>query len=336
MLIRYEALEMGPRSSEEFLMVSTARATTPVQQLRLVFAILGMIAVPAGITLHTAKVLPADASQNLAQSSPLGYTWSLLLFVIPILTIALWLVPQDGVTISKKSFLWTIGLLVPAGCGLDFFFASSFFTFPNTGAVSGIHAPTLHGWVPIEEYIFYLTGFVAVLLIYLWLDEYWLAAYSVPGESEQRTQFDRLLKFHPQSLAWAAALIGGACIYKYLILHETGFPGYFTFLVLGALLPSSALLPEALPVINWRAFSLTMFLIVLISLMWEATMAMPYQWWGFNHTHMIGVYITGWTNLPIEEIVVWIAVTFETTIVYEIIRRWQASKRPARRAFLGD
>jgi len=316
-------------------MVSTSRATTPVQQLRLVIAILGMIAVPAALTLHTAKVLPAQASQNLAPSSPLGYTWSLLLFVVPILTIALWLVPQDGVSISKKSFLWTIALLVPSGFGLDFFFASSFLTFPNTGAVSGIHGPTLHSWVPIEEYVFYLTGFVAVLLIYLWLDEYWLAAYSVPSESEQRTQFDRLLKFHPQSLAWAAVLIASACIYKYLILHQTGFPGYFTFLVLGALLPSSVLLPEALPVINWRAFSLTMFLIVLISLIWEATLAMPYQWWGFNPTHMIGLYITGWTNLPIEEICVWIAVTFETTIVYEIIRRWQASKRPARHAFLG-
>ncbi len=175
--------------------------------MRLVLAILGMIAVPAGITLHTAKVLPAQASQNLAQSSPLGYTWSLLLFFVPIVTIAFWLIPQDGVTISKKSFLWTIGLLVPAGCGLDFF-ASSFFTFPNAGAVSGIHGPTLHGWVPIEEYIFYLTGFIAVLLIYLWLDEYWLAAYSVPSESEQRTHQDRLLKFHPQSLTWAAVLIG--------------------------------------------------------------------------------------------------------------------------------
>lgn len=316
-------------------MAITARAATPGQQLRLVFAILGMIAVPAGLTLHTAKVLPADASQHLAQSSPLGYTWSLLLFVVPILAIAFWLVPQDGVTISKKSFLWTIVLLVPTGCGLDFFFAPSFFTFPNTGAVSGIHAPTLHGCVPIEEYLFYTTGFVAVLLIYLWLDEYWLAAYSIPSETGERTQFDRLLRFHPPSLLWAVAFIGGACIYKYLILHETGFPGYFTFLVLGALLPSAALLPAALPVINLRALSLTMFLIVLISLMWEATLAMPYQWWGFKPEHMIGVYITGWTNLPIEEIVVWIAVTFETTIVYEVIRRWQASKRPARQAFLG-
>jgi len=316
-------------------MLSTPRATSPVQQLRLVIAILGMIAVPAGLTLHTAKVLPVDANLNLAASSPLGYTWSLLLFVVPIVTIAFWLVPQDGVKISKKSFLWTIALLAPSGCALDFFFAASFLTFPNTGAVSGIHGPTLQGWVPIEEYVFYLTGFVAVLLIYIWLDEYWLAAYSIPSESEVRAQFDRLLRFHPQSLAWAAVLIAAACIYKALILHEPGFPGYFTFLVLGALLPSAALLPEALPMINWRAFTMTMFMILLISLLWEATLAMPYQWWGFNPTHMIGVYITGWTNLPIEEICVWIAVTFATTIVYEIIRRWQCSKRPARHAFLG-
>jgi len=315
--------------------MSTRAPTAPVTQFRLVIAILGMIALPAAIALHTAKVLPADAARNLQASSPHGYPWSLLLFVIPIATIALWLVPQDAVSISKKSFLRTLAVLVPMGIVLDFFFAASFLTFPNQGAVSGIHGPTLQGWVPIEEYIFYLTGFVAVLLIYIWLDEYWLAAYSVPSDSPFRASFDRLLRFHPESLVWAALLIAAACLYKLKIVHEPGFPGYFTFLVLAALLPSSALLPQAMPVINWRAFSLTLFMILLTSLLWEATLAMPYQWWGYNHNQMAGLYITGWSALPIEAVCVWIAVTYETAIVYEIIRRWQSSGRHARHAFLG-
>ena len=50
------------------------------------------------------------------------------------------------------------------------------------------------------------------------------------------------------------------------------------FLVLTAMLPSSALLPMAWEVINWRAVSLTMFTMLLTSLLWEATLAVPYGW----------------------------------------------------------
>ena len=52
--------------------------------------------------------------------------------------------------------------------------------------------------------------------------------------------------------------------------------------MIGALGPSAALLPAAMPVINWRAFSLAVFIILLISLLWEATLAVPYGWWGFQ------------------------------------------------------
>jgi len=39
--------------------------------------------------------------------------------------------------------------------------------------------------------------------------------------------------------------------------------------------------------------------------------------------------------LPIEAVFVWVAVTYATAIVYEIVRRWQSSGKPAHRAFLG-
>jgi hypothetical protein len=189
--------------------------------------------------------------------------------------------------------------------------------------------------VPIEEYVFYFTGFVAVLLIYIWLDEYWLSAYSVPSDAQERAQFDRLLRFHPQSMIWAVALIGAAIFYRWMFVHEPGFPGYFTFLVIGALGPSAALLPSAMPVINWRALSLTLFIILLTSLLWEVTLAVPYGWWGFQDAAMVGVRITAWSQLPIEEVCVWIVVTYATVIVYEIVRRWQASGKQLRHALLG-
>ena len=36
------------------------------------------------------------------------------------------------------------------------------------------------------------------------------------------------------------------------------------------------------------------------------------------------------------EVVVWIAVTYATVIVYEVVRRWQSSGKRMRHAFLGQ
>ena len=55
-------------------------------------------------------------------------------------------------------------------------------------------------------------------------------------------------------------------------MSTPGFPGYFVVLVIGALGPSALLFPSALPVINWRALSLTLFFNLLTSLLWEATL----------------------------------------------------------------
>jgi hypothetical protein len=287
----------------------------------------GMIAVPAAITLHTVRV----STQN---PTPYGYTVSLLLFIIPIAVIGLWFIPQEGIQVSKKAFWWTIGLLFPLGASLDFFFAQYFFYFPNVQATLGIKAPALGGGVPIEEYIFYLTGFLEVLLLYIWLDEYWLAAYAVPDDDEGRIDFDRLLRLHPQSVILAIFLILAAILYK-RNYGGPGFPGYFTFLVLGALLPSAMFLPTARPMINWRAVSLTMFMVVLISLLWEVTLAVPYGWWNFRDDQMVGVRITAWSRLPVEEVFVWVAITYATAIVYEIFKRWKASGKTLRHALMG-
>ena len=42
---------------------------------------------------------------------------------------------------------------------------------PKPSATVGIRAPAIGGGVPVEEYLFYLMGFIAVLLMYIWLDE---------------------------------------------------------------------------------------------------------------------------------------------------------------------
>jgi hypothetical protein len=316
-------------------MPSPTGSPSPRLSFWLVAAMLGMVSVPAYFTLHRAGVTPSPIALS-PEPSPYGYTVSLLLFITPIVVIVFWLIPQEGIKVSKKAVSWTIGLLFPLGAALDFFFASFFFDFPNAGATLGIPAPALHKPVPVEEYVFYLTGFLCIVLLYVWFDEYWLSAYTLPGTAADRVNFDRLLRFHPESLILAVVLIGAAFAYRRFVVPELpGFPGYFIVMVLGALVPSSILLPSARPVVNWRAFSLTMFMVLLISLLWEVTLALPYGWWNFQDDQMIGLRITAWSRLPIEEVVLWITVSYISILVYETVKRWQGSGRSAGHAFFG-
>jgi hypothetical protein len=299
-------------------------------------AMLAIVIVPASLTLHTIHS-GALASNIDPSASRYGYTVSLLLFVVPSLSIVIWFFLQERLKISRCAFAWTIGLLFPSGVLLDFFFAKYFFQFPNAAATLGIKAPALGGGVPVEEYAFYLMGFIAVVLLYIWLDEYWLAAYNIPASATERINFERLLRFHPASFVLAVLLIAAAILYEKYVSRAPGvFPGYFIYLVLFSLLPSTALLPTARPVINWRALSLTMFIMLVTSLLWEVTLALPYGWWNFRDEEMLGIRITAWARLPIEEVYVWIAVAYASVIVYEIVKRWKSSGRSARGAFLGS
>jgi hypothetical protein len=298
-------------------------------------AMLGMIAIPAAITLHSVSH-PGRLEPTSPNPSPYGYTWSLLLFIVPIVVIAFWFFPGENIRVPKKAFLRTLCVLVPMGFALDFFCANRFFVYPNRQATLGIGAPALGGAVPVEEYIFYLTGFIAVLLIYVWLSEYWLAAYRAADDSAEAKSRDRLLQFHPTSAALGAALIVAAILFKkFGSTVQDGWPWYWIILVAAGFVPSMSFFSTARPLINWRAFSLTVFFIVLVSLVWEATLAVPYGWWGYQPRPMMGVFIGAWAGLPLEAVCVWIAVSYGTVIVFEVVKLWQASGKPARQAFIG-
>jgi hypothetical protein len=318
-------------------MCARASGTDPSPRLSawLVAAMLAMVAVPAAITLRAVRS-PGTLQGPGSDPTPYGYTWSLLLFIVPLVVIGFWFVPAEGVEIPRRAFWRTIGVLVPLGFGLDFFFAQRFFVFFNSGATLRIGAPALGAPVPVEEYIFYFTGFLCVLLIYVWLDEFWLVAYNVPDYPGEAKKISRLLQFHPTSAIVGVLLILMAIVYKKMFSPvPDGFPGYFTVLVVGAFVPAMSFFPTARPFINWRAFSLTLFIIVLVSLLWEATLAVPYKWWGFQDAQMTGLFIGAWARLPIEEVGVWIAVTYATVIVFEVFKLWQASGKKAMHAFLG-
>ena len=220
-------------------------------------------------------------------------------------------------------FWRAILVLVPLGFVLDILFGHHFFTFVNNGAVMGIYVPVVGGSVPVEEFIFYFFGFTTTLLLYIWFDEYWLGAYNVPDyHLEANNQgIKKVIQFHPGPLILGAVLLAAAWLFKHFVSNvPDGFPGYFAFILAVSIIPSMLLYKSTVWFINWRAFSFTFFLLILIPLMWEASIAIPYQWWGYHPEVMMGIFIDGWHDLPVEATIVWLAVTYTTVIFYEAVK----------------
>ncbi len=294
-----------------------------------------VVLIASALTLARVEeaVTPPSVADN---PTPLGYTWSLLLFMLPLAWMLLWFALHPQLKIQKKAFATTLMILLPLGFLLDLFFAHTFFVFENTGAVSGIEIPGVGGGIPIEEFVFYLSGFVFVLLLYVWSDEAWMDRYNLPHTSEEFQNVDKVFKFHWQSVVTALVLLGAAVIYKKFFSGDPeGFPLYWTYLLAAAFVPAAGFFRTVRRFINWRAFSFAFLLTLLISLMWEASLASPFGWWGYQADTMTGIFITAWSHLPVEAVFVWLVVTYTTVIIYEVVTVWQATGKSFREAMLG-
>jgi len=300
-----------------------------------IFVIAAALIVPAAIALRTV-VHPAILQATSNNPTPLGYTWSLALFIIPIGVLAWWFGCRPDLKFPRKAFWRTLAVLAPLGFALDLLFGNAFFIFTNKAATLGCNVPALGGAIPIEEFIFYLTGFMLVLLSYIWCDEYWMAAYNVPDYKEAARDITRIVRFHFASVVLGIVLIATAIVYrKFVSGASEGFPWYFVYLVCASLIPSAGFFCTAQRFINWRAFSFTFFLLLLMSLLWEVTLALPYGWWEYRSNILIGLHIGAWSSLPIEAVCVWLTVCFTTVITYEVIKIWKALGTRALEAFFG-
>lgn len=283
--------------------------------------------VPFILTLRTVARPRPLVTDLQANPTAHGYTWSLSLFAVPVMVLSAWLVRRHESRIQNEAFWITALLVASGGILLDVFFGLSFFTFPNRAAVLGLcfkGYSFTDGWqrsIPIEELGFYVFGALAVLLLYIWGDEFWFSAYNVDDAPRRNTRLRDLISFHPASVLFAFAAFPLGLLYKKFGPHpyHDGFPGYFLFLTLIAFTPSSLFFPVARPYINWRAFSLGFVFILLVSLFWEAAIAVPYQWWAFQPRSMLGLFINGFCGLPVEEPMLWAGVTWATVIFYETI-----------------
>lgn len=296
-----------------------------------VAGILFVIVLPAVLTLRTVE--DSVSRVQSADPTPYGYTISLLLYLVPIAALGTWFFRSCG-TVPRRAFWWTIGLLAPVGFLLDIIFGSLFFSFPNAGATLQVFLPGYSfetgGLVfdlPIEEFVFYVSGFVAILLVYVWCNEVWVPAYGISDYDDTSKHPPYLIQLHWHSAILGLAGLALAVVYKKFFAgfsdefdHREGFPLYFAFLTAAAVIPSLLLYKSARPFINWRAFSVTLLWVLLTSLLWEATLASPFGWWRYHAKWMMGMPINAWADLPVEAAILWLAVTFTTTIVYETVK----------------
>ncbi len=247
------------------------------------------------------------------------YTLSLLIWIVPIGAMSVFFIRKRLLSPEKiLALAITIALLAAIGCVLDLLFAHSFFTFPDHDKTIGIY---IFG-IPVEEFVFYITGFWFVLFVYVFCDEFWLARYNIPDKRylRYRSRLRRTLFLNPAGFVSGFVLICAGCAIKLAINPEgMPLPGYFVFLVFMAYTPMILFHRTARNFVNWPAYSVCVILTLLISVIWEVTLALPRGYWGYRRGAMLGLYIGVWNDLPIEAITVWIFCSL-VVLVYEYLK----------------
>lgn len=304
------------------------------QDLLAVAALMAILAVAGTLAVIRIRVSqqPVDPVLN---PSPLGYTFSLALFVVPCVVFGVWVSRSPRTAEQRRASLVALALLIPLGFILDVFFGRAFLRFPNLKATVGILIPAYDlrtgwaglwgaGWkpyLPLEEFAFYALGFVAMLLTYIWGDEILFRANKV--DDSQRTP--RVFRGWKETLLFwiglGLVLLGIAWLIRRSVPSQGGwaFPGYYLFLLIGSIVPSLFCSRVAFQFVNWRALGVSWLFILAISQFWEASLGVPYGWWAYEPNQMIGIFFKPHCDLPVEAFLVWTLGSWTTIIIYETI-----------------
>jgi hypothetical protein len=269
----------------------------------------------------------------------LTYFTSLSFWAIPILY--LWpvfnMITAEGTGRRRRALRWSAGTLVVLGIVLDFVFGHLTLQFPGCSEPPGtgpyvLCLPALGGSVPLEELLFYVMGPVAMLLVYACADERWLSRYNPKDDLLDLT----LIRLSPRLAAAAVA----AALIAFVLWRVNGtFPTYFSFLAAGAILPAMFLYRTIGNLTNWPAFAVTLLYVLVTSLIWEVTLAIPRQWWSYEPSGMVGLTIAAWSRgdaiFPIEAAIVWLFAPFSSVLIYEFAKALTHHPRDTRVALFG-
>ncbi len=270
----------------------------------------------------------------------LTYFTSLVLWGIPILY--LWpsfnMLTAEGTGRRRRALRWTVATIVGLGVVLDFVHGYLTLRWPGCSEPPGAGPyvwclPAVGGRIPIEELFFYAMGPAAIVLVYACADERWLSRYNPPDDLLDL----KLIQPSPPLFAVAA----GAVLTALVVWRVNGnFPTYFVFIAAGAVLPAMLLYRAIGNLTNWPAFAVTTLYVILTSLIWEVTLAIPRQWWGYQPSGMVGVTIAAWSRgdaiFPLEAAVVWLFAPFSSILSYEFAKALTHHPRSTRVALFGS
>lgn len=307
-------------------------------RFRVLVAMLATLASAAIVAIYPVQRVPGG------DPSIPGYTLSLGLIYLPLVVLAPWLARHLRRDSASRKALWRTALLViPAWTLLDILLAHTLFCFPRTIATLGVNLPGFKpprpsaldcspdlaaGFafnIPIEEFLFYLGGCVLMVVLYIWSSEEWFEAYNSPAMSceRQARAVQRAVRFFPTLALWGVALAGAVLIYKAWGAPEplrAGVPLYALLMIAWMVVPNAFLYRVVGPSINERALLFTMTSVVLVSLIWEVTLALPNGWWNYQPRWMMGLFIAPWSGIPAEAVFLWVAAGFGNVVFYEFFR----------------
>ncbi|MFT3709473.1 MAG: hypothetical protein QM817_17700 [Archangium sp.] len=250
------------------------------------------------------------------------YTWSLLIFVGPLVVTTRELHRRGALSSVAKPLGLSLALLVPMGAVLTVGLADDFFVYPNTSAVLGVTFPAfdLTGarddfQIPIEELLFYVLGFASLLMLYAW-GEAVLFPQVRPLASRPAVSLPEFLV----SFGLGVALAAVGWFAQRMLNPGASMPGYWTYLMLVPVPVVIAFGPVLLTRINWPSLLLVCLALWGHSILWEVTLAVPQGWWGYQQSNMVGLKIAAWHDLPIEAVVVWLLTPVATVVSFEALR----------------
>ncbi|MCP4867410.1 MAG: hypothetical protein GY898_01665 [Proteobacteria bacterium] len=98
------------------------------------------------------------------------------------------------------------------------------------------------------------------------------------------------------------------------------------YLLFSSGIASYLLLGQVYDHLNWRAFGLTAVYMGLLSVVYEITLALPFGWWAFRDSVMLGVTLSAWWDQPIEQLFLYCSGTYIIVMMWEAVLLWEAWK----------
>lgn len=268
----------------------------------------------------------------------LTYFTSLALWGIPLLYLwpVFYSLTASGSGRRRRALRWSAGSIAGLGVILDLLLGHLTFRFPGCGTPDSPYVgclPGVGGMVPIEELLFYVMGPVVMVLVYACADERWLGRYHSGDDRLDHA----LIRVSPRLVLVAVA----AAVTSLVVWRVNGsFPTYFAFLTAGAILPAMFLYRAVGHLTNWPAVAVTTLYVLVTSVIWEVTLAIPRDWWGYEPSGMLGLTIAAWSRgaaiFPVEAAIVWLFAPFSCVLIYEFANAFFHHRRSTFAALFGS